>query len=180
MVFPEIAGQASRHAAHPALQEDVGESPSPATLCTCLLHDLFGNGAIALHHIAWNVLVAVVRGVGNHLPAVGCCEARGLMHRFIVIAGNAHDVRAIGGNGLLPFGADVGVQHDDAAAPGVLGCGSQAPSVVAVGGADHGVATQRFCIPAGEDGGRFKVGVQPQDLTHQGDGSAQRLEAAQR
>ena len=180
MVFPEIAGQASRHAAHPALQEDVGESPSPATLCTCLLHDLFGNGAIALHHIAWNVLVAVVRGVGNHLPAVGCRQPRGLLHRFIVIAGNAHDVRTIGGNGLFALGADVGVQHDDAAAPGVLGCGSQAPSVVAVGGADHGVATQRFCIPAGEDGGRFKVGVQPQDLTHQGDGSAQRLEAAQR
>ena len=31
-----------------ALQEDVGEGPGHAALCTCLLHDLFGNGAIAL------------------------------------------------------------------------------------------------------------------------------------
>ena len=111
---------------------------------------------------------------------MGCRQARGFLHRFIVIADNAHDVRTIGGNGLFALGADVGVQHDDAAAPGVLCGGGQAPAVVAIGGADHGVATQRFCIPSSENGCRFKVRVQPQDLTHQGDGRTQRLEAAQR
>ncbi len=178
--LPPETQQPGGHAAHAALQEDVGEGARFARSHASLLDHFGGDGGVALHHVARNILVAVIRGVGHHLPAVGARQPRGLGHRIVVVAGNAHDLRAVRGNGVLAFLADVRVQHDHAAAAGRARRGGQRAAVVAVGGADHGVALQWRGITAGQHARGLEIGVQAQHLAHQRHRRAQRLEAAQR
>ena len=158
----------------------MGEGTGFARAGAGLLHDFFGDRAVALHHIARNLFVAVVRGVGDDLPAVGGGQARSFGHRIVVVARDAHDLRATVGDGLLALQAHLGVQHDLAAAAGIARGDGQGAAVVAVGGADDGVVRELGCVAPVQHGGGLEARVQPQDLAHQGDRRAQGLEAAQR
>src|SRR6185312_13194761 len=132
VVFPKPTGHPGGQCADAALQEDVGVGALAIASGSRLLGDLGGNAAVALHHIARDVLVALVSRVGNDPPAVRGCQTGRFLDRRVVVAGDAHDARAIGGDGLLTLAAHAGMQHDHAAAAGVARGGSQAAAVVAV------------------------------------------------
>ena len=146
------------------------------------LEQFIGDHAVALHDVARHVLVAVVRSIGNDLPAVDLGEAPGLAHRIVVVAGHPHDARAERGDRGLALGTDVGMQHDHAAAADALRRRGKRPAMVAVGRADHGELAQALRMAAGEQvfGGEHRLGPLALDQPQQRDRRAQHLEAAQR
>ncbi|OIQ66275.1 hypothetical protein GALL_521570 [mine drainage metagenome] len=146
------------------------------------LDQLVGDHPIALHHVARHRFVAGVGRVGDDLPAVRGGQPRGLEHRLVVVAGHAHDLGAERGDRRLALGADLGVQHDHAAAADRRGGRGQRAAVVAVGGADHDQLAQRVGAAPGEQlGGVDALRRQaPLDQPQQRVRRAQRLEAAQR
>lgn len=89
--LPEVTGQTGGHAADTTLQEHMGETARLSGLGPGLFHNLLGDGAVALHHIARDVFVAFVGGVRHHLPAIRPGQPRRLFHRLVVVASDAHD-----------------------------------------------------------------------------------------
>ena len=143
--------------------------------------ELVGNDGVALHHVARHVLVAEVRGVRDDLPAIRCRQPRGLVHRGVVIAGDAHNFGTQGGNRGFALWADLGMQHDDTAAAHTLGRRCQRPAVVAIGGTDHHPVLELRRVLAGQQVGRQKTRGRPvaQEQSQQRHGSPQHLEAGQ-
>ncbi|MNF69157.1 hypothetical protein D3C84_510320 [compost metagenome] len=157
------------------------EGRTRAALCRGRLDDFSGDGAVALHDVARDLLVALIGGIGNHQPAVPLRERRRFRDRLVVVAADAHDLRAIGRNGRFALNADMGVQHDHAAAADALGRSGQRPAVVAVGSADHREAGQRRTVVARQQCRCLEAPLRKsaQDQAHQCDRRAERLEAAQ-
>ncbi|MCY1424745.1 hypothetical protein D9M71_405070 [compost metagenome] len=143
--------------------------------------DFGGDGAVTLHDIPRDFLVAVVGGVRDDPPAILRGQRSRLLDGIVVVAGNADDLRTVGGDGRFPLDADIGMEHDDAAATDAPCSRSQRAAVVSVGCADHGELRQGRGVPAGEQvaGSEVVPGERAQDQANQGDRRTQRLEAAQ-
>ncbi|MCY1510417.1 hypothetical protein D9M68_447930 [compost metagenome] len=180
ITLPQMAGHTGREPADAALHDDVGEGTRRAG--PGVLEQFVHEDAVALHHVTRNLFVAFVGGVGNHLPAVRLRQPRGLFHRGVVVAGDAHDLGAERGDGRLALFADLRVQHDHAATAHALRGRGQCATVVAVGRADGDEVAQRRRVPAREQVGGCPAPLRPaaQHQAQQGHGRAEHLEAAER
>ena len=181
VALPEMADDTGRQPTDTALHHHMGERTRPRRRRHHVFQCLARDDGVTLHHVARDVLVPVVGGVGHHLPAVVRGQARGFMHRLVVVAADAHDLRAEGGDRLFPLGADLCMQDDHAAATDAAGGRCQCPTVVAVGGADDHQVGQLRGVAAREQVCRPKCLVRPAalDQAQQGHRSAQDLETRQ-
>ncbi len=180
MNLPEVAGDPGSETANPALQKNVRES---AFVCTTfrLLDDLGRDCTVALHDVTRNGFIAFIRCIGDHMPAVFSGKARGFFHRFVVVAPDANDLRAIRGDGLFTLCAHVGVQDDHTIAAERLCRGGESFAMVAVGRTDDDEIREHVLVASLDQRLRIEIvpGPQAQNQTDQRDRCAQSLEAAQ-
>ncbi|MNT29105.1 hypothetical protein D3C72_1648320 [compost metagenome] len=145
-----------------------------------LFQGLGSDNAIALHHVARDLFVSIVRGVRDHEPAILPCKPCRFDHGLVVVACDAHHFRAQGCDGRLALFADIGVQHDYAATADASRGRRQRPAMIAVGCADDSELGQCVGIGAMEEGFRIPATVRPlsQDEPGKGDRGSESLEAA--
>ena len=176
-MLPPIRRHTRRQTSHAALQQHMGICH--LTRGCARFNRLSRNRGIALHHIARHIFIAVIRGIGNHLPAVCLCQTRRFYHRLIVIACNAHNLRTIGTDGGLALLTHVRVQHYHAATATILCRCRQSTAMVAIGGTDDGLLTQGIAIAACKHRRHFPFRMLTHQEAHQGNWCTQGFEAAQ-
>src|SRR5262249_56608874 len=118
-----------RQPPHPALHEYMGRKRG------ALLERLLDHQAVALHHIARDIGIAFVGGVGDHVPAVCGGIGDGVPHGVVEGSFHAANLCAVGGDRTATALAYCPVHVDDAAAAEGLCAPGHRSAVIAVGGA---------------------------------------------